>query len=387
MFDLKNNLEIIIITYNRCKKLSKLSSDIFAIDSPIRDCSITYIDNHSTDDTKKYLNELSIKHKNINYIRNKYNIGGSANVVKAIEITSKKYFWILCDDDRLDFTHWKYIEEALKSDNYDIIQLYYNSLVHDSKNYKTKLSKFIIESVFIPSNIYKKDSIDNNVICMLYKQIYTIMPHILLSISIINNTHKKTQIYFSSYKKQIVLQGDPEPNYTRTEKSKYEKLHIASKNIDWQVGFSINIFNFLKDKTIRSNCMYGILSHGGLTLSGTIFFHMVLYIASKKYDNIFELYNACNKIQKYDFYNIVNNIIDNCKKTKKCNINSLHVFSSYKDNKYILYSILGLVNYNKNIKLNSLFSVIISKKKILFNFLFIFKFSIYRINKKGLVNE
>lgn len=108
-FNINKDLDIFLITYNRVDKLKDIVSDILSDNSPIKNCSITFLDNCSTDGTSEFLKELVKKYVNIIHIRHKANIGGNANIVRALEYVSKKYFWILCDDDTIDFRYWNEI--------------------------------------------------------------------------------------------------------------------------------------------------------------------------------------------------------------------------------------------------------------------------------------
>ena len=119
--DLNNKLDIVLITYNRKEFLEETFGQIFAQDSPIKDFDITILDNHSTDGTSEFIQEYCLKHPNIKHIRNKVNIGGNANIAKAlVEIPTKEYVWVLCDNDSYDWSAWNEIEQAVK-DNYDVI--------------------------------------------------------------------------------------------------------------------------------------------------------------------------------------------------------------------------------------------------------------------------
>ena len=94
---LEDKLQIILVSYNRCKKLRKTLAKILGHDSPIRNCSITILDNKSTDGTSEFIEFLCKKHQNIVHVIHNRNIGGNANIARAFEIASMQYLWILCD--------------------------------------------------------------------------------------------------------------------------------------------------------------------------------------------------------------------------------------------------------------------------------------------------
>ncbi len=99
---LKDKLQIILITYNRENALSRTLKCLLDHKSPVREVSIHVIDNKSSDSTKTVVEEFAAKHANLHYICNKYNVGLGGNLIKAMEIASKPYFWILCDDDKFN---------------------------------------------------------------------------------------------------------------------------------------------------------------------------------------------------------------------------------------------------------------------------------------------
>ena len=66
MLDLKDTLEIIIPSYNRCDTLAALLKTMLS--SPVGNCIITVLDNNSTDGTGECVQQLSWKHSNIRYI-------------------------------------------------------------------------------------------------------------------------------------------------------------------------------------------------------------------------------------------------------------------------------------------------------------------------------
>ena len=375
MFNINKDLDIILITYNRLNKLKSIINDIFSDNSPIKHCDITIINNNSTDGTEEFLNNLSEKYNNVKHIKNKYNIGGNANITRAIEIASKKYFWVLCDDDNLDFTNWDYYEKKLITEEYDIIQLYYNNFVNSGYTYYDKLSKFIIESTFVPSNIYKRECITDEIVKNVYNNIYTILPHLALSLCIINN-NKNAKILFTNPKKQVVIQGAPDPNYIRGHEKTYTYIHPIISTMDWQTGFSLILPKLLDNNILKEYCMERILSHGGINFNSTIFYNIPNYIKLKKYDNIMALYNASVNRQKLDFILMLKYLENHEKMNIPNNTNSklyiINVFLLHKDssNNYISISIIGFVLMNKKF---SLFAYEKNNGVKTINFLFFFR--------------
>ena len=119
-FNLKDTLEIILITYNRKEYLENTLKQIFASSSPLSGLDITILDNKSNDGTSELVQKYSKRYSNIKHVINNRNIGGNANIARAFEIASKKYVWVLCDDDNYDFTHFDEVVEGMKN-NVDVI--------------------------------------------------------------------------------------------------------------------------------------------------------------------------------------------------------------------------------------------------------------------------
>ena len=92
-------LSICIPTFNRITYLKKTINQLLAI-LPVDDTiEIIISDNHSTDETYQYCNELIGKYDFIKYNRQDKNIGLDLNAFSAIERSSADYCWLLSDDD------------------------------------------------------------------------------------------------------------------------------------------------------------------------------------------------------------------------------------------------------------------------------------------------
>ena len=92
-------LDIVIPAYNRDSKLSStLSSLLPQLDDRAR---LIVIDNASTDQTKLVVKQAQLDYPSlgIDYVRNSVNIGANANILRAFEVSSAKWLWVLGDDD------------------------------------------------------------------------------------------------------------------------------------------------------------------------------------------------------------------------------------------------------------------------------------------------
>ena len=375
-FNINKDLDIFLITYNRVDKLKDIVSDILSDNSPIKNCSITFLDNCSTDGTSEFLKELVKKYVNIIHIRHKTNIGGNANIVRALEYVSKKYFWILCDDDRLDFTYWNDIKNALESDRYDLIQVYSDAKVTYGETTKSKLAKLILEIVFLPGAIYKSKNITSDVLFNSYINIYALIPHMALISKIVND---KKNIYFCSSDKNIVIQRLVEKaDYFRGLK---KCIHPFFKSMDLSIGFilSLQLFN---DNELRYKCLDIIRGYNGVNFQGYIINDLPYYwIRAGMYDNLLPIYDTCNDNQKKSFIELLIYIKNLIKRTESIEIQDLHFLYKYKNNKEFIFSFCGFSKiYNSNTilkkEIKSLFGIMKDNRYIKLTFLFFIKLNI-----------
>lgn len=98
---LENVLEIFLITYNRSQSLANTLDQLK--ESPFANCRFTILDNCSIDDTPLVVKRYEKYFSDYRVIRHPINIGGDANYLRAVELSTSRYTWIICDDDTYDF--------------------------------------------------------------------------------------------------------------------------------------------------------------------------------------------------------------------------------------------------------------------------------------------
>lgn len=237
-----DGLEIILITFNRCNYLNNTLKNILALSSPIKECSITILDNASTDGTQQVVNEYKEKFPNLRYIRNKVNIGGNANIVEAMKLASKKYVWFLCDDDNYNWKYWGEVVDALIAD-FDAILV--------ERNWKTSdIPRCVLpnEMGFLPSTIYKTELITSDVIQNAYLNIYNSFPHLALVCYIFNNNKKIKVIEHPICIQGWALKADKE--YVRGFSS---YCHPKQKHTNLFLSY-VASYVMLKDRSFRFAC-------------------------------------------------------------------------------------------------------------------------------------
>jgi len=286
---LKDNLEIILITYNRKEHLQKTFNQIFADDSPIKNLQMTILDNKSTDGTSELIEEYVQRFPNIKHIIHKKNIGGNANIVRAFETASKKYFWILCDDDSYNWTHWAEVVEGLNQD-YDAVMVERNSPSSD-----IGIPVIINELGFIPAAIYKTENLTEDVIHNAYINILNYMPHLALTCYLVN---EKKRILVPEH--TIITQGWELKSSNEYVKGFEKFAHTRASHVNLFSSF-INSYQMIKDKNLRYECC------NELWIGKSFAFSMQAFMTQNNFYpyNICDIFNGINFWQKIIFLAVI----------------------------------------------------------------------------------
>ena len=180
-------LEIMLITFNRCELLENTLSQL--AESPFARCRITVLDNYSTDLTPQITAKFSDKFPNLHILRHNRNIGGDYNFLRAVELSTSVYTWILCDDDNYDFSQAPEIIPIIEKCVYDLIYVASRSPVQlGCSNFgETTVKQLVTEGArchrafaFWPSLIFKTEKYDFYCFCRA--------PDIFPSFKFINKT-------------------------------------------------------------------------------------------------------------------------------------------------------------------------------------------------------
>jgi len=230
--NIRDKLDIVLITYNRKNFLEKTLLQIFAENSPIKDFDITVLNNASTDGTDELVNEYCSKYSNLKHVKNKHNIGGNANIVKAYtEYANKEYIWLLCDNDTYNLDSWREVEYAIEND-FDCIL---------TKFCQNTYSEIFHQANFVPSAIYSTKIITDTVVANMYDNIRNLFPHLALIAKVIND---KKKVYI--VKKDIVNIGiNPDLKIMYVRNMNYDEISLSRRMMFWSVGFfnSIELVN------------------------------------------------------------------------------------------------------------------------------------------------
>ena len=254
---LKDNLDIFLITYNRRPYLEVTLNSIFAQDSPLNKYPITILDNNSNDGTEELCRDFATRYQNLTYIKNKKNVGLSGNICKALENASRKYYWIICDNDEIDFTSWPEIEKAMEED-YDLIM---TSVDYNCDKVEDKRSFALAQSTFLPACIYKTEYLTDDVLVYALTDIHTILPHVCVACNTINHNGKiyipKTSVI--TLTSNVKINNLKTYSYDRVETKNDKKLvHARTMQIHFPAGI-VASFDSLEDKHLREEVIVNLI--------------------------------------------------------------------------------------------------------------------------------
>jgi glycosyltransferase involved in cell wall biosynthesis len=135
-------VEPVLITYNRSVSLSETLNAFFA--AGWGDNIFHVLDNASTDGTMDVVRSFQECWPNLRYHRNAWNIGGNANIMRAVEISQSEYHWVIGDDDAWFFAGADELQNVLAEKRADIIRLGW--LVGDDSRGKYVFAKDLANS-------------------------------------------------------------------------------------------------------------------------------------------------------------------------------------------------------------------------------------------------
>jgi len=204
------DLEIIIITYNRKYYLERTLKALG--NSSFSDCKITVLDNCSTDDTPFVIDQAAQYLPYLENYRHRKNIGGDANILRAYEIATYPYLWLMGDDDII------FIEQADevlrvcsdgKVDLINLIQAPFNVTqptgLHSLQHYSRFYRYLFFQQSLITAVITKTSLITSSSLEIAYRQITSCFPHLVFTNEAIE---RNGLIYFLD--KPLVSRDEPD---------------------------------------------------------------------------------------------------------------------------------------------------------------------------------
>ena len=252
--NLHTQLEILIPTYNRKPHITRTLTQLTAPESPVRECSITVLDNASEDGSSEVIADFAAKFSNIKHIRHPKNIGGNANITRAYELAKAPYVWVVCDDDSFSWEAWGEIQTALETDNYDLLLTRKDDLKGTSN-----IALIFRQCTFVPAGIYRTSIITGGVLMNMYNNIPNMFPHLAL-ISEILNKHGLIFLPQGEIMDQctfdVATSGD---KYVTRGSDTYSPA--VTTHMFWTVGF-LNSTQLVRDKKLRAYILDYLGRHG-----------------------------------------------------------------------------------------------------------------------------
>ena len=236
-------MEIILITYNRSKYLDNTLNQF--LNSPFKNCKFTVLDNCSPDNTPEICAKYEKLFPNMHIVRHSTNIGGNANILRAVETSESKYTWILGDDDNYDFSTVDDVIDAVVSDKYDFIYVTSCLLPTNKKNPSDKSLNDILEEENNITSTNKTSSREIHV-----RELIDIMKgKYFMDMAFISKSVDENYYVYKS-KNDIIIQGD-------NPDTDSEHTYTFTKFYDGWLNSAL----MLKDDNIRRICYQNLDNH------------------------------------------------------------------------------------------------------------------------------
>lgn len=169
-------------TYGRAPALRR-TLERFA-DSPFAGCRVTVVDNASPDETPEVCAELAPRFEELRHVRNPRNIGAPANVLRAVELATAPYTWIVADDDEWDFSDCDDVVAALEEAQVDLISV---GAIGRENWTPGRTTLGALERTgaavhwvfsFMPNTIFRTERFDEDALHEGYELVDTLYPHL-----------------------------------------------------------------------------------------------------------------------------------------------------------------------------------------------------------------
>lgn len=328
-----SELSIIMPVYNAEKKIEKSANSI--LEQTYKNFELIIVNDGSTDNTEKVLNDLSKKDKRIK-VYSQENKGPGAARNKGLENAKGKYIGFVDADDWIEKNMYEELLEVIKHKSCEVAMCDYYDENNKVKNFNYEdeytFNKKEIKNKFIP-NLIKKKSGFCSVINKLYLK------------SIINNNdinfstsfNRGEDTYFNMdyflYVNKCILLNEKLYYYRENKQSIMQSYNNDLKKYLYK-NYNYNL-NYIKDNKINS-CMESVLND---TIPATI--SSILYNEAKFSNSVQMIYTQILELSKDEKMKFL---------LKKFNLKSGNIFQKIlvllfeTNNKLIIY-LLSLILY------------------------------------------
>ena len=299
-----DNLAIFLITYNRKDYMRRTLDSLISKVSPFRDCDITVLDNASTDGSSELIDRYCQMKSNIHHIKHKVNIGGNGNITRGFELGAtcdKEYFWVICDDDKFDFSNASELVEKMR-DKKDVICVS-DYCIQPDENYNASIEDTLIQLTFVPAGIYKKSLMDGDIFTNMNHSIYTMFPQLCAPIHAVNKYGEDSISVLSS---PIVFNGlhcdDPCRDFSYVRGLDDKELTKFHEDVSWILGFA-NAITLLKDKNLQKLVVEKAITNSETygNLENFYFAMFNTYLHLDKFYRLFEIFRLLPSIYTLTF--------------------------------------------------------------------------------------
>lgn len=263
-------LALVLITYNRAPFLKKTLEAILAENSPVRDCPLTILDNHSTDESRSVIQSFAATHANLHHVINPFNVGGNANIAKALERCATPYHWIICDDDIYDWTNWAAVEEAM-SRGEKLLCIGDRHLPPASSPHREDPAQLLQQMTFLPSIIYGPGIITDTALRNAYDCTYALFPHLAPVIMYLNAGGR---IWVSPH--AVVKPGEYGTDISYSRGYQKSRIFPIGRTMTLSAGFAY-LTNCLTDRRLAKRAFTALVfgsQMGRIGFYGEVFAHL-----------------------------------------------------------------------------------------------------------------
>ncbi|RYE22508.1 MAG: glycosyltransferase family 2 protein [Sphingobacteriaceae bacterium] len=235
-------LEIIVITYNRSKYLKNTLENI--LNSSLKLYNVTVLNNASTDDTLEVCDSYKDKFPFFKVVTHAHNIGLGANIIRALELGSATYTWVLCDDDILDFSFLEDVDQVLDEGIVDLLHVGGHPIKPWTEggkydNIKSLFSRgypYFKYASFLPSNIFKTKTFQTTSLISGYANVVNAYPHMPYLLGLYE---QDARIYLSKHR--LITARMTGQSYNETEWYRWW-VHTCNDDNDYLKRFMSKYF-------------------------------------------------------------------------------------------------------------------------------------------------